>query len=251
MIRGVAWRGFNVLCNVMWRVVTCDASITCCCGLCGYGKYRYKFLHNIEGSWFSRSNDKQNKIYIRNQKCRRCRLLDDRGTGQLSVANMGAFLLEVYNTRGLACRELARLQDLIEEAGMRRPEDLTLDLSDFKVRRLVVLVFSLFLFQSGFMKLKFSPSACLRPGFWELRIERWRDHGNFYYWGGGVGILRRFCQAMINFSPLNSRIKVPRSIRQLVVLKSRHEYLVIYAKYYFPTLKKPWGNFGWINHWLW
>lgn len=61
------------------------------------------------------------------------RLLDDRGTGQVSVANMGAFLLEVYGMRGLACREVARLQDLIEEAGVRRPEEPSLDLDDFKV----------------------------------------------------------------------------------------------------------------------
>lgn len=47
---------------------------------------------------------------------------------------MGAFLLEVHTMRGLACRELARLQDLIEEAGVRRPEEPSLDLADFKVQ---------------------------------------------------------------------------------------------------------------------
>lgn len=67
---------------------------------------------------------------------RTCSLLDDRGTGQISSANMGAFLLEVYSLRGLGFHELARLQDLMEEAAARTPEEPnpSLSLSDFKVR---------------------------------------------------------------------------------------------------------------------
>ncbi|CAN0346833.1 unnamed protein product, partial [Hapterophycus canaliculatus] len=61
-------------------------------------------------------------------------LLDDRGTGQISSANMGAFLLEVYSLRGLGFHELARLQDLMKEAAARTPEQQgsSLSLSDFK-----------------------------------------------------------------------------------------------------------------------
>lgn len=61
------------------------------------------------------------------------RLLDHRGTGHVSLANMGAFMVEVHNVRGVACREMARLQDLMEEAAVRRPEEPSLNLSDFKV----------------------------------------------------------------------------------------------------------------------
>eukprot|EP00752_Nemacystus_decipiens_P003210 g2971.t1 len=60
-------------------------------------------------------------------------LLDDRQTGQVSIANMGAFLLEVHSMRGVASREMSRLQDLMEEAGARTPEGAPfLNLQDFK-----------------------------------------------------------------------------------------------------------------------
>ena len=61
------------------------------------------------------------------------RLLDDRNIGQVSMANVGAFLLEVHSMQGLACREVARLQDLMEEASARTPEAPSLNLADFKV----------------------------------------------------------------------------------------------------------------------
>lgn len=59
-------------------------------------------------------------------------LLDDRSTGYVEMATVGAFLLEVYALRGIACRELARLQDLMEEAAVRTPEQASLNLNDFK-----------------------------------------------------------------------------------------------------------------------
>ena len=62
------------------------------------------------------------------------RLLDDRGVGRVTLANMGALLLEVHDMRGLACREVARLLDLMEEASVRRPEEPSLDLNDFQAR---------------------------------------------------------------------------------------------------------------------
>ena len=47
---------------------------------------------------------------------------------------MGAFLLEVHSMRGVASREMSRLQDLMEEAGARTPEGApSLNLQDFKV----------------------------------------------------------------------------------------------------------------------
>lgn len=47
---------------------------------------------------------------------------------------MGAFLLEVHSMRGVACREMSRLQDLMEEAAARTPEGgPSLKLQDFKV----------------------------------------------------------------------------------------------------------------------
>ncbi|CAM9880018.1 unnamed protein product, partial [Pylaiella littoralis] len=60
-------------------------------------------------------------------------LLDDEGLGHISQANIGAFLLEVHSMRGIASREITRLQDLIDEAGARTPEKApSLVLSDFK-----------------------------------------------------------------------------------------------------------------------
>lgn len=61
------------------------------------------------------------------------RLLDGHGNGYIEMSTLGALLLEVHSLRGVAPRELARLQDLIEEAGVRRPEQPCLNLADFKV----------------------------------------------------------------------------------------------------------------------
>lgn len=48
---------------------------------------------------------------------------------------MGAFLLEVHSMRGVASREMARLQDLMAEAGARTPEEPpSLNMRDFQVR---------------------------------------------------------------------------------------------------------------------
>lgn len=70
-------------------------------------------------------------------------LLDDRSTGYVEMATVGAFLLEVYALRGIACRELARLQDLMEEAAVRTPEQASLNLNDFKVRFFFSIFFPL------------------------------------------------------------------------------------------------------------
>lgn len=51
----------------------------------------------------------------------------------MEISTLGAFLLEVYHLRGVACRELARVQDLVKEVMVRRPEHPYLDLTDFKV----------------------------------------------------------------------------------------------------------------------
>ncbi|CAM9708851.1 unnamed protein product [Ectocarpus sp. 4 AP-2014] len=60
-------------------------------------------------------------------------LLDDRQSGQVSSANMGAFLLELHSMRGVASRELSRLQGLIDEVGARTPEEApSLTLEDFQ-----------------------------------------------------------------------------------------------------------------------
>lgn len=63
----------------------------------------------------------------------RPRLLDYRGAGYLDMATFGSFLLEVHSLRGVACRELARLQDLIRETQTRRPDQPGLCLQDYKV----------------------------------------------------------------------------------------------------------------------
>ncbi|CBJ30230.1 calcium channel [Ectocarpus siliculosus] len=60
-------------------------------------------------------------------------LLDDRQSGQVLSANMGAFLLELHSMRGVASRELSRLQGLIDEVGARTPEEApSLTLQDFQ-----------------------------------------------------------------------------------------------------------------------
>lgn len=47
---------------------------------------------------------------------------------------MGAFLLELHSMRGVASRELSRLQELIKEVGARTPEEApSLTLQDFQV----------------------------------------------------------------------------------------------------------------------
>lgn len=99
-----------------------------------------------------------------------CSLLDDRGTGYVEMATVGAFLLEVHALRGVACRELARLQDLMEEAAVRTPEQPSLDLADFKVRVLYILLF-FSVFSSFSLVFLLLLSRCV--GFYRLdRLER-------------------------------------------------------------------------------
>lgn len=75
------------------------------------------------------------------------------------MPNVGAFLLEVHSMRGLACREVARLQDLMEEASARTPEEPSLNISDFRVRNRLCVFFLFLFFSRGFVA--FSEAFCL------------------------------------------------------------------------------------------
>eukprot|EP00903_Cladosiphon_okamuranus_P015012 g13891.t1 len=115
-------------------------------------------------------------------------LLDDRNTGQVSIANMGAFLLEVHSMRGVASREMSRLHDLMEEAGARTPEGVpSLNLEDFKD---AVNVMDRSLRHAEWITEVqwYFPRLYQSPGF--RRLSRLVKHQRVTLWPGGLGLSR-------------------------------------------------------------